>query len=107
MNAKDIKCINGEIQFGDNGDISIDDANIELAQCLYVSTKGEFKKAPTKGLNIRYYINSQVSSINQQKFENDIRNELKNDGFDIKDLRVTYDYKLKDYVIKTNVDRTR
>lgn len=107
MLAKDIKCINGEIIFGDNGDISLHDANIELVQCLYVTNKGEFRKSPIKGLNIMSYINAPFSPINQQRLENNIKTELKNDGFDIKDLRISYDYKLKDYVIKTNVDRTR
>ncbi len=106
MVSLDIKCINGEIQFKD-GDISIDDANIELCQCLYVTNKGEFKKSATKGLNIRSYMNAPISSINQQKLENDIKNELKNDGFEIKGFKVEYDARQKDYIINTNVDRVR
>lgn len=106
MKAKDIFCIDGEIQFKD-GDISLHDANAELAQCLYLTSKGEFKKTPTAGLNIRYYLNYPVSGINQQKFKNDITTALSNDGFDVKDLKVSYNYKLKDYEIKTNVDRIR
>lgn len=106
MKAKDIFCVDGEIQFKD-GDISLHDANIELAQCLYVTNKGEFKRSPRSGLNIMSYINQPINLINQQRFKNDIETALKNDGFDIKDLRISYDYKLKDYVIKTNVDRTR
>lgn len=107
MIAKDLYTITGELQFV-NGDIKImDNANYNLAECLYFSSKGEFKKSPTVGLNIRKYINSSVTNISFQNLKNEIRSELKNDGFSINDLLITYNQKIKDYEIKTNCDRLR
>lgn len=105
--AFDLYCENGEIKFI-NDDLAISkNANYELAQCLYFSSKGEFKKSPISGLNIRKYINSPVNNISQQRLKNDINNELKNDGFSTKDLVITYNQRLKDYEIKSNCDRIR
>ena len=105
--AKDIFTDSGEIKFI-NGDLSIsDNANYVLAECLFYSSKGEFKSYPKSGLNIRKYINSPIDSINSLRLQNAISQEFKNDGFSINDLSIKYNNKALDYVIKTNCDRIR
>lgn len=108
MIALDLLTFNGQLIFSNTGDIQISqNANNELAQCLFVTNKGEFKKTPLAGINIRSYINTKVDNISTQKLTNDISTELKRDGFSIKELIVEYDRKINDYKILSNNDRVR
>jgi len=108
MKAKELLTLNGQLIFSETGDVQISqNANNELAQCLFVINKGEFKRSPLSGLNLRRYLNAKVDNITQLMLKNEISEALTNDGFTKEDLRVSYNYQISDYQILTNCDRFR
>lgn len=95
--AKDILLDeNGDLKIV-NGDFVVGDSDNQEIENLLIATKGEFKEFPLVGGDISKILKSRSGQTAALK---EIKYQLKNDGFDISDI------KIEDDSINVNAERT-
>jgi len=105
VNSKDIRMNEqGEIVTKD-GDFDIWVSNQEHAVAITVTNLNDWKENPQTGFGVEKYQNAPLT--NNLFLKQELKQMLKDDGFNVQDLELEYDISNDKLKIKTNARRNR